>query len=199
MTYEYMWIGSPVGQLKLVARGEALAGVLWEVERANRVNFVGSIENRDSVVLNRAGAQLDEYFAGRRRRFDLPLEFAGTSFQKDVWMALLSIPFGVTRSCGDIARQIGRPNAVRAVGAANGRNPISIIAPCHRVIGSTGELTGFAGGMEAKATLLALEARHADADNYFGKDDPEKHKNCVPLKRSDLRLIGPAPTVDAPA
>lgn len=163
MAYEYMWIGSPVGQLKLIARGEALAGVLWEIERANRVNFLGLVENKDSLVLNRAAAQLAEYFEGRRRRFDLPLEFAGTPFQKDVWTALLSIPFGMTQSYGDIARQIGRPNAVRAVGAANGRNPISIIAPCHRVIGSTGELTGFAGGIEAKATLLALEARYADA------------------------------------
>ncbi|MBJ7262613.1 MAG: methylated-DNA--[protein]-cysteine S-methyltransferase [Burkholderiaceae bacterium] len=169
MAYEYMWIGSPVGQLKLVARGEALAGVLWEVERANRVTFANLIEDRDSLVLNRAAMQLAEYFAGRRRRFDLPLEFAGTPFQKDVWTALLSIPFGVTKSYGDIARQIGRPNAVRAVGAANGRNPISIIAPCHRVIGSTGGLTGFAGGIETKATLLALEARHADADNGVQK------------------------------
>ncbi len=92
-----------------------------------------------------------------RASFDVPLDFSGTPFQQEVWRALLTIPYGQTRSYGEIARQIGRPAAVRAVGAANGKNPISIIAPCHRVIGATGELTGFAGGLHAKATLLALE------------------------------------------
>jgi methylated-DNA-[protein]-cysteine S-methyltransferase len=101
--------------------------------------------------------QLGEYFAGKRKRFTVKLDFMGTDFQKSVWQALLTIPFGQTRSYGDIARQVGNPKAVRAVGAANGRNPISIIAPCHRVIGSTGKLTGFAGGLKTKAQLLALE------------------------------------------
>lgn len=100
-----------------------------------------------------------EYFAGRRDRFELELEFTGTDFQKQVWRALLTIPFGETRSYSQIAQQIGNPSAVRAVGAANGRNPISIIAPCHRVIGASGGLTGFAGGLEAKQYLLALEDR----------------------------------------
>jgi methylated-DNA-[protein]-cysteine S-methyltransferase len=100
---------------------------------------------------------LAEYFAGTRNRFDLELDFTGTEFQKKVWQALLTIPFGETRSYSQIAEQIGSPSAVRAVGAANGRNPISIIAPCHRVIGASGKLTGFAGGLEAKELLLTLE------------------------------------------
>jgi methylated-DNA-[protein]-cysteine S-methyltransferase len=148
---------SPVGQLQLVASDDGLAGVLWGKEDVDRVrlNIIG--EDRKHPVLLEAERQLDEYFAGRRRKFTLKLDFAGTEFQNKVWEALLSIPFGETRSYGDIARQIGKPKAVRAVGAANGRNPISIVTPCHRVIGSNGKLTGFAGGMEAKATLLALE------------------------------------------
>jgi methylated-DNA-[protein]-cysteine S-methyltransferase len=108
-------------------------------------------------VLIETERQLREYFAGQRQEFALKLDLAGTAFQRKVWNALLTIPFGETRSYGQIARQIGNPNAVRAVGAANGRNPVSIIAPCHRVIGSTGKLTGFAGGIDSKAHLLALE------------------------------------------
>jgi methylated-DNA-[protein]-cysteine S-methyltransferase len=100
---------------------------------------------------------LHDYFAGKLKKFSLPLDFSGTEFQKQVWRSLLTIPFGETRTYGQIARQIGRPKSVRAVGAASGKNPISIIAPCHRVIGSDGKLTGFAGGLEAKAFLLGLE------------------------------------------
>ena len=100
-----------------------------------------------------------EYFDGTRNRFELELDFIGTDFQKQVWQALLTIPFGETRSYSQIAQQIGNPKAVRAVGAANGRNPISIIAPCHRVVGASGGLTGFAGGLEAKQYLLTLEDR----------------------------------------
>ncbi|KEY97354.1 cysteine methyltransferase, partial [Sphingomonas sp. BHC-A] len=103
--------------------------------------------------------QLGEYFSGQREAFDLPLHFSGTDFQKSVWAALLTIPFGETCSYADIARQIGKPSACRAVGAANGRNPISIIAPCHRVVGADGALTGFAGGLKAKRYLLGLERR----------------------------------------
>ena len=105
--------------------------------------------------------QLNDYFAGKRKSFSLKLDFQGTEFQKKVWAALLTIPFGETRSYGQIAKQIKNPKAVRAVGAANGKNPMSIIAPCHRVIGSSGKLTGFAGGLEAKARLLALESQQA--------------------------------------
>ena len=103
--------------------------------------------------------QLRAYFAGTLDRFSLRLDFTGTDFQKKVWKALTTIPFGETRSYAEIAKQIGNPTAVRAVGAANGKNPISIVAPCHRVIGSNGKLTGFAGGLEAKAYLLGIEAK----------------------------------------
>jgi methylated-DNA-[protein]-cysteine S-methyltransferase len=113
-------------------------------------------------VLVETARQLEEYFAGQRTVFELPLDFAGTDFQRKVWNALLTIPFGETRSYGQIASQIGNPDAVRAVGAANGRNPVSIVTPCHRVIGSTGALTGFAGGLDAKAYLLALECAKTD-------------------------------------
>ena len=102
--------------------------------------------------------QLREYFEGRRKVFDLKLDFSGTEFQQKVWSALLTIPYGETRSYAQIAKQIGRPDAVRAVGAANGRNPISLIVPCHRVIGSDGSLTGYAGGLPAKRALLELES-----------------------------------------
>ncbi len=157
MSYEYMWVDSPVGKLRLVSKGDALAAILWEVDRPNRVKLGPMTENRDSAVLARIAQQLAEYFAGRRDTFDVKLDFAGTAFQKKVWAALLKIPFGETRTYGEIAEQIGLPTAVRAVGAANGRNPISIIAPCHRVIGSTGTMTGFAGGLRAKEVLLAVE------------------------------------------
>jgi methylated-DNA-[protein]-cysteine S-methyltransferase len=108
-------------------------------------------------VLIEAERQLREYFAGRRQSFDLELDLTGTAFQRAVWTALLTIPFGQTRSYGDIARQVGRPSASRAVGAANGQNPVAIVAPCHRVIGSTGALTGFGGGLDVKERLLRLE------------------------------------------
>jgi methylated-DNA-[protein]-cysteine S-methyltransferase len=155
--YVYKIVLSPVGALKLVASGDGLAAILWENDRPGRVrlNIVG--EDASHPVLLETERQLTDYFAGRRKAFALKLDFAGTEFQKKVWQALLTIPFGETRSYAQIASQIGAPKAVRAVGAANGRNPISIIAPCHRVIGSGGELTGFAGGLEAKARLLGLE------------------------------------------
>jgi len=150
-------IPSPVGRLQLVATDTALVAILWEKDDAARVPLGQLAEDDAHPVLIDAARQLDEYFAGSRTRFTVPLDFEGTPFQRAVWQALLTIPFGETRSYRQIAEQIGRPAAVRAVGAANGRNPISIIAPCHRVIGSDGRLTGFAGGLDAKAFLLALE------------------------------------------
>ena len=159
MSYDYMLMPSPVGQLTLVARHDKLSATLWETERANRVRLGELRAADDNPVLLETERQLTEYFAGQRDRFELELEFTGTDFQKQVWRALLTIPFGETRSYSQIAQQIGNPSAVRAVGAANGRNPISIIAPCHRVIGASGGLTGFAGGLEAKQYLLALEDR----------------------------------------
>lgn len=161
MPRAYSLMQSPVGMLTLVARGDCLAAVLWEDERENRVRLGDLYRDDGHPVLLQTARQLGEYFAGGRQRFDLPLDFAGTAFQRRVWAALLTIPFGETRSYGDIARQIGNPSAVRAVGAANGRNPISIIAPCHRVIGASGGLTGFAGGLPAKQYLLALEGRQS--------------------------------------
>lgn len=152
-----MQIASPVGQLTLVARTGKLAAILWQNDLPTRVKLGAMEECQNQPVLHEAHRQLTEYFAGTRRQFDLELDFAGTDFQKQVWRALLTIPFGETRSYTDIAKQIGNPSAVRAVGAANGRNPISIVAPCHRVIGSNGTLTGFAGGLQAKQILLQLE------------------------------------------
>lgn len=157
MTYRYRKLASPFGELTLVAKDDALAAVLWPDDRPGRVKLGEMTEVPDHPVLVEAAAQLSDYFAGKRTMFDLPLSFSGTEMQRAVWAALLTIPFGETRSYADVARQIGRPTAVRAVGAANGRNPISIIAPCHRVVGSDGSLTGFAGGLAAKETLLALE------------------------------------------
>ena len=154
----YTWVSSPVGRLKLVATHAALAGVLWERERPRRVRPHRATEAPGHPVLVEAERQIEEYFGGRRQKFDLRLELAGTEFQRAVWNALLTIPFGETRTYEQIARQIGKPTAMRAVGAANGRNPISIVVPCHRVIGSKGDLTGFAGGLYAKEYLLTLEA-----------------------------------------
>lgn len=150
-------IPSPVGELKLVASDNGITAILWENDRPGRVKLDALADATDHPVLVETERQIAEYFAGKRSAFTVPLDFRGTDFQKSVWAALLTIPFGETRSYGEIARQIGRPSASRAVGAANGRNPISIIAPCHRVIGSNGALTGFAGGLAAKELLLALE------------------------------------------
>jgi len=150
-------VASPVGLLTLVASSDGLAAILWENDDPRRVRLNLVARDEDHPILLQAERQLEEYFSGRRKAFDLKLDFAGTEFQKKVWRALLTIPFGETRSYAQIARQIGSPKAVRAVGAANGRNPVSIVAPCHRVVGSTGKLTGFAGGLETKAHLLGLE------------------------------------------
>jgi methylated-DNA-[protein]-cysteine S-methyltransferase len=150
-------VSSPVGKLKLVASDQGLAAILWEHDNPRRVRLNVVRQDPSHPVLLEVERQLREYFAGTRKTFTVGLDAVGTEFQRKVWQALLTIPFGETRSYGEIARQLKKPRAVRAVGAANGRNPIAIIAPCHRVIGSTGKLTGFAGGLDAKARLLALE------------------------------------------
>ncbi|MDY6947943.1 MAG: methylated-DNA--[protein]-cysteine S-methyltransferase [Pseudomonadota bacterium] len=150
-------IDSPVGPLKLVASERGLAAILWANDDPRRVPLGEIVAGDSHAVLLEAERQLGEYFAGQREQFALPMDFRGTEFQRRVWRALLTIPFGETRSYAQLAQQIGRPAAVRAVGAANGRNPLSIIAPCHRVLGSNGKLIGFAGGLEAKAKLLSLE------------------------------------------
>lgn len=158
-TYSYKTMKSPVGILKLVASDRGLAAILWQNEKPNRVRLGPLTEDKNHPILLEAERQLNEYFAGKRDRFSLPYDFAGTEFQKKVWQALLAIPFGTTPSYGEIARKIGRPAAARAVGAAIGRNPISIMVPCHRVIGSSGKLTGFAGGLDTKASLLEHESK----------------------------------------
>jgi methylated-DNA-[protein]-cysteine S-methyltransferase len=165
MSLFYKIMDSPVGKLKLVASEKGLVAILWENEKPNRVPLSELGEDDEQKVLVEAERQLLEYFAGKRRNFELPLDMRGTSFQKNVWEALLGIPFGETRSYGELAEQLGNPSASRAVGAANGRNPISIVVPCHRVIGASGKLTGFAGGLETKARLLSLERGES---NLFG-------------------------------
>ena len=155
--YVYTWMNSPVGRLQLVASDAGLAAILWQNDRPNRVGLDIETEDSSHPVLHETARQLGEYFAGQRSTFDLPLDPSGTAFQQKVWRALLTIPFGETRSYQQIAIQVGNPKAVRAVGAANGRNPLSIIAPCHRVIGSNGSLTGYGGGLDRKQWLLEHE------------------------------------------
>lgn len=150
-------MASPVGALKLIASDAGLSAVLWENDDPKRVRVGELIDAPEYPVLIQAERELRAYFAGERTSFSVPLDASGTAFQKKAWAALLTIPYGETRSYGQLATQIGNPKASRAVGAANGRNPISIIVPCHRAIGSNGALTGFAGGLEAKRYLLALE------------------------------------------
>ena len=157
MQLVYMYMESPVGALKLVAHDHALVAVMWDNEDHKRVRLAELIEDHQHPMLLRVKKQLEQYFAGQRQQFDLPLDFKGTDFQQQVWQTLLTIPYGETRSYKEIAVQIGNEKAVRAVGAANGKNPISIIAPCHRVIGSSGALVGFAGGLDKKQILLSLE------------------------------------------
>jgi len=152
-------MSSPVGELRLIAGDNGLRAILWGAEDAERI---ASIDGADLVeestpVLDAAVSQLAEYFAGTRRHFDLPLDPAGTPFQQSAWMVLRTIPYGETISYGQQAKQLGDPNKARAVGAANGKNPLSIVVPCHRVVGSNGHLTGFAGGLDVKSWLLDHE------------------------------------------
>lgn len=150
-------MASPVGELTLVASEQGLRAVLWAEERAGRVMLPERRDDPAHGVLAQAMRQLSQYFAGERHVFDLPLDPVGTAFQKAVWTGLNAIPYGETRSYAALATAIGRPGASRAVGAANGRNPLSIVTPCHRVIGANGTLTGFAGGLAVKQWLLAHE------------------------------------------
>jgi len=155
---------SPVGRLRLVADTHHLRQVWFERERHPKA--MGQDWIRDSEAVAFARVQLEEYFAGMRQQFDLPLKPIGTSFQRDVWRALAQIPYASTISYGQLAQRIGQPLAVRAVGAANGRNPLPIILPCHRVIGANGSLTGFGGGLPTKRWLLAMEDQTARGDLF---------------------------------
>lgn len=150
-TTNYQYLATPLGTLRLVSNGQALV----RIEFSDMHGDDG--EQQEDAILEQTASQLREYFEGKRKCFSVPLAAQGTEFQQQVWSVLQSIPFGELRSYRDIAEGIGNRKAVRAVGAANGRNPIPIIVPCHRVIGSDGTLTGFAGGLPAKQQLLALE------------------------------------------
>jgi methylated-DNA-[protein]-cysteine S-methyltransferase len=161
VTLFYKPMASPVGELKLVAEKNALVAVLWDNERENRVRLGAMTSDPGHPLLIEAQRQLEEYFCGRRTAFDLSLDLRGSQFQRRVWQALRRIPFGATRTYAAIARELGVPRAARAVGAANGRNPLAIVVPCHRMIGADGALTGFAGGIDIKARLLDFEAGRA--------------------------------------
>lgn len=157
MNYSYKYMQSPVGQLTLIASEKGLTAILWENDNPSRVHAKAHTKDNKNALLLETEQQLREYFDGHRNSFSIVLDLQGTTFQKQVWEALATIPYGETRTYKQIAEQIGNPKSVRAVGAANGKNPISIILPCHRVIGSSGHLTGFAGGLKTKADLLSLE------------------------------------------
>lgn len=147
-------IDSPIGVLTLVASDVGLRKILWD----DQADEAGDARPDDAhPVLAAAAGQLAEYFAGDRTEFDVPLDLVGTEFQREAWLALASVPYGETTSYGEQAERIGRKGASRAVGAANGKNPVPIVLPCHRIIGANGALTGFAGGLDIKQRLLALE------------------------------------------
>jgi methylated-DNA-[protein]-cysteine S-methyltransferase len=150
-------IETPLGPLTLAASARGLA-LAWFDHQAHRTDEVDAPLQPGHALLQQTARELDDYFRGRRRAFGVPLDAAGTDFQQGVWQALLRIPMGALSTYGEIARQIGRPDAARAVGAAVGRNPIAILVPCHRVVGSDGSLTGYAAGLPRKRALLALEA-----------------------------------------
>ena len=161
---------SPFGPLTIAGSENGVRAILWPRDDHARAGLADiSLGEGSAEPLDDAAAQLAEYFAGHRTSFDIELDLRGTPFQLAAWRALAAIPYGETRTYADQAAVLGRPAAVRAVGAANGRNPVSIILPCHRVIGSDGALRGFAGGLEAKAALLAFEARSAGTARERGR------------------------------
>ncbi len=162
MTACYQELNSPVGTIHIATDGEYLRvlaiGHNWERLK----NSLGHIVEKEHPLLSQTRQQLDDYFSHQRTRFELPIHFAGTEFQNAAWNALLKVPYGETRSYAQQAELIDNPKAVRAIGRANGLNPISIIVPCHRIIGKSGKLTGYASGLNDKAYLLELEKDHPD-------------------------------------
>lgn len=156
MSIQTTFVDSPVGPLFVAASSDGLRAIEFRDNR-HPVKRDGEWQTGDNAVLRKARRQLDEYFAGKRRTFDLPLSPQGTDFQRTVWTTLASIPYGETISYAQLASRVGKPSAMRAVGAANGRNPLPIVLPCHRVIGADGSLTGFGGGLPTKQFLLKLE------------------------------------------
>lgn len=159
-------IPSPIGKLTLIADDKALVGI----------QFAPSKKRDTNEVLAKATRELEEYFAGKRTRFTLPLAFSGTKLQEKVWRALAEIPFGETRSYGDIAKKVGAPRAFRAVGGCNNRNPLPIVLPCHRVIGKDGSLTGFGGGIPTKQWLLDHESKKVSRRAARGRDSSETRR-----------------------
>jgi methylated-DNA-[protein]-cysteine S-methyltransferase len=154
-------IASPLGTMLLARTKHGLAGA-WFERQKHHPEAIDAPERADDALLAATASQLRDYFAGTRSTFDVPLDLQGTDFQRAVWQALLAIAPGRTATYGEIARQLGVPSASRAVGAAVGRNPVSIIVPCHRVVGSSGSLTGYAGGLDRKRSLLRIESELAD-------------------------------------
>jgi methylated-DNA-[protein]-cysteine S-methyltransferase len=168
----FCYVESPIGRLMLTSDGTALTGLYMNLYRnkPSKLPGVGDdwIQNATIDPLPAAARQLKEYFAGKRREFELPLRMEGTEFQQRVWRELTKIPFGETRSYGQLAKRLNNPNGSRAVGLANGRNPIAIIVPCHRVIGADGSLTGFGGGLDRKEWLLTHEGQPVTRELAFG-------------------------------
>ncbi len=173
--YHYKKIRTPVGELTIVAGDRGVSALLWEDDSGERVPLPKNLELSNSyALLTDAERQLHEYFLGKRRQFDIPLAAEGTVFQKRVWKLLAQIPYGETSHYQAIAEKLGDPRKARPVGAANGNNPISIIVPCHRVIGKDGSLFGFAGGLKIKRRLLDLE-RQSISEGFGGLPDREAH------------------------
>ena len=186
----YGWYQSPIGELVLISDGEALTGLKLPAVDASAGLPTGTGSRRDESAVREAIDQLEAYFAGDRVGFDLRLRPSGTPFQRTVWESLLSIPYGETISYAEQARRIGRPGAARAVGAANGRNPIAIVIPCHRVIGAGGTLTGYGGGLPMKQWLL-------DHESTVALDPTTKLTGKAPLTlamRSKTRSVPPRPS-----
>lgn len=175
MDLHYTKIESPLGELYLVADETHLHALIFKRAWTSFKKTRGPMTEGSSKLIRETARQLKEYFAGRRRDFDIPLASQGTEFQKEVWNALCKIPYGKTISYQEQAESIGRPKAMRAVGGTNGKNPISIIVPCHRVIGCSGKLTGYAGGLENKEFLLKLEGIKLPAGSSRGNRAPKNH------------------------
>lgn len=180
---------SPLGAMRLLARGDALSGLWFEGQRHDVAIDASWREAPHDPVLRAAARELDEYFAGRRARFDLKLAPPGTEFQRRVWRAIAAVPAGRTISYAELARRAGSPAAVRAAGAATGRNPLSVIVPCHRIVGSDGSLTGYAGGLQRKVALLELE-RHADTRRRT-TGRPDGRRKAAPIAPAAVRGAAP--------
>jgi methylated-DNA-[protein]-cysteine S-methyltransferase len=159
----YDYYDSPCGRMLLVADGDALCGAYFVGQKHMRETDADWVRDPGSPVFARTKRQLDEYFQGKRKSFDMPLAAAGTPFQRAVWKAIAGVGFGQTISYAELARRAGRPGSARAAGAATGRNPIGVIVPCHRIVGADGSLTGYAGGIDKKVALLELEGRARSA------------------------------------